>query len=986
MLIPRRIACAALCFALYASAGGLRAQPAPAPDVLTVLKTHTETVEAVAVSADGKFIATGSFDKTVKLWDAVTGKELRTFGGELGHKGQVLCVAFTAKGDQLATGGADNTLRIWDVPVNFPVKTSATAGATTAVVVAADGKTFALAGADGVVKVFPLGEEKGAIELKGPAGAIVSVGSLTTGNVWVTAGADKTIRFWNGTDGKQTASYGAGTSDITGLAVRPDGQGAFTTSSDGVLRFWQTPAVPTRAFPALKDAVTAFYSTADGNTLLYATADKVVTMGSTSNNAAAGTFAGAKGNVEAVALSADAGTVAAGSADGNVILWDRQGKAKGEVMAHAGGVTATAFHPSQPILFTAGADGALKGWNLPLDAKLVKDKDGKEPSRTKYDIKAHTGKVTAAVFNPASGQVITAGADKLIRVWDVSKPEKPVREIGPLAAPATTLALSRDNLTLAAGAGKDVLLWTLADGKEAGKLTQTADVLSLSFNADKTRLLIGRADNLAVLVEVATGTVYQSFIHTGAVRGVVAHPTTATVITASADKSVVISPVACTRIVLLGTGKPAGVVVSPGSERVVTVGPGKEAVAWNTTNGVKERAFAADADATAVAISKDLQRIAVGGADGSIKLYTVADAKLVGSVAAGASIKALAFQPTNTVLVGLLGDKENNAVAWNVTFTPGQPVPPEFGRRMQAFPHPVAVSAVAFNAEGQFLTTAADKQARRFRVASDAPVKTLAHPNLVDCAAFDDTGNLLATGSHDGVLRIWDVAKNTPLKTINAHVVTMPQQVQNPIYAVQWSNDFKQVFTSSYDKTIKLWDAAGGTLVREFKAAPEVVPEPKKDDKAPPPKKEEGPFGHRDQVFSLALSKDGKFLASASSDKTVKLWDVATGKVVRDFQNPDLKPVFPGEPVPSHPGWVHAVRFTPDGAQLVTAGAAPRGKSYLAVWTVSDGKRVAGAERDFGPIHAMSLFPDGSKLVIGCAGAPRNKIDPAAMILKFPGK
>ena len=59
----------------------------------------------------------------------------------------------------------------------------------------------------------------------------------------------------------------------------------------------------------------------------------------------------------------------------------------------------------------------------------------------------------------------------------------------------------------------------------------------------------------------------------------------------------------------------------------------------------------------------------------------------------------------------------------------------------------------------------------------------------------------------------------------------MPQNVQNPIYAVQWTPDHKQVFTSSYDKTIKLWDVASGNLVREFKAAPDPKPiEPKKED------------------------------------------------------------------------------------------------------------------------------------------------------------
>jgi WD40 repeat protein len=993
MPASRRAAFVALAFGLLSAAGALRAQPQP-PDAVLVLKTHTDTVEAVAVSPDGKFFATGSFDKTVKLWDAATGKELRTYSGPQGHTGQVLCVAFSARGDQIASGGADNKVLVWDVPVSFPVKTFPIAGAGTSVAFTPDGKTFAVSGADGTAKVFPLGEEKGAIDLKGHTGAVLAIGSSTNGTVWVTAGADKTVRFFAAADGKQLAHYTTGTADITGLAVRPDGGGVVTTSADGAMRFWQMPPQPTRLFPALKDAVTAFHSSADGNTVLYATADKVVTLGAVANNAAAGTFIGAKGNIEAVALAPDAQTVVAGCADGSLILWDRQGKVKAELPAHAGGVSAVSFHPAQPLLITAGADGTVKAWDLPIDPKKkTKDKDGKEKDAklTKYEFKAHTGKLTSALVHPTTGQVLTAGADKLVRVWDPAKPEKPVREIGPLSGPVAALALSRDNLTLAAGSGKDVLLWTLADGKDGGKFTQPADVLSLSFNADKTRLLVGRADNVAVLLDAASGAAFQAFPHTGAVRGVLAHPGTPVVVTASADKSVVISPVTCTRLVPLGEGKPR-VVVSPASERFVTVGVGKEAVSWNSNNGQKEKAFESGGVATAAAISKDLQRVAVGGVDGSIKVYTVADAKLVGTIAAGAPVAELAFQPTNTVLVGLLKDKDNSAVAWNVAFTPGQPTPGEFGRQLQSYPHPAAAAGLAFNADGQFVTSGADKLARRFRIAADNPVKTFQHPNLVASVAFDDTGNVLATGCHDGNLRTYDLTKGAVLKQVEAHVTKGAggqQPIQHPIYAVVWSNDHKQIFTASYDKSIKLWDAAGGTLVREFKAAPEPMPvvEPKKDDKNPPPaKKDEGPVGHRDQVFSIALSKDGKLLVSGSSDKTVKLWDVATAKVVRDFPNPDLKSVFPGESAPSLPGWVHSVRFSPDSSQIVSAGAAPRGKAYIAVWGAGDGKRLFGAERELGPIHAMALTPDGTKMLIGFAGVPRNKFDPGALVLKVPGK
>ncbi|QJW99716.1 WD40 repeat domain-containing protein [Frigoriglobus tundricola] len=984
MPTSRIVAVIALGFGLCVTTNGLRGGP-DSPDVVRVLKGHTETVEAIAVSPDGALIATASFDKTVKLWDAQTGQEIRAYSGPQGHTGQVLCVAFNAKGDQIATGGADNKVCVWGVPLSTPVKSYPIGGAGTGLAVAADGKTFAVSGADGVVKVFPVGEEKGAIELKGHVGAVGGLGALNSGNVWVTAGADRTVRFFSGADGKQTARYAIDAAEITGLAVRPDGQGVVTTSSDGVLRFWQTPPQPARTFPALKDAVTAFHATPDGNTLLYATADKVVTLGTTSNNAPSGTFAGATGGIDAVALSPDTATVAAGCSDGGLILWDRQGKVKAELPAHSGGVTAVAFHPGQPVLFTTGADGRLKGWNLPIDTKQPPAKDKKEPKLTKYDIPAHTGKVTAAAVNTATGHVITAGADKLIRVWDLNKPEKAVREIGPLTAPATVLAMSRDNLTLAAGVGKDVPLWTLADGKEVGKLSQPAEVLSLSFSADKTRILVGRADNSAVLMDFATGRVFQAFPHSAAVRGALVHPSTPAVITASADKTVVISPVTCLRVVPLGAGQP-GVVVSPGSERVFSIGPGKEVTSWNSGNGMREKVFESGGAATAAAVSKDGQRIAVGGSDGSIQIYTVGDAKRVGTIASGSAVTALAFQPTGSVLVALLKDKDNRAVAWNVAFTPGQPVPPQFGRTLQSVPHAGPVAALAFNAEGQLFTAGADKLVRRFHLAPEAPLKAFGHPNLVDCVAFDGSGTVLATGCHDGVLRTFDLTKGALVKQVNAHVVTAPQQVQNPIYAVQWTNDSKQIFTSSYDKSIKLWDAAGGTLVREFKAAPDPAPEEKKDDKAPAPKAADGPVGHRDQVFSLALSKDGKVLASASSDRSVKLWDVETAKVIRDFPNPDLKPVFPGEPAPSHPGWIHSVRFNPDNAQLVTAGAAPKGKSYLALWSVADGKRLYGAERDFGPIHAMAVLPDGTKMVISSAGVPRNKTEPGVMILKLPGK
>lgn len=966
----RRVSTASLLFGVLTLSGGLVGQP-PAADVVAVLKGHTDTVDAVALSPDGAVVATGSFDKTVKLWNPATGSLLRTYGGQQGHQGQVLAVAFSPRGDQLASGGTDNTARLWDVPVSVPGKTFVHTGAVNRVAVAADGKTFAVAGGDGVIKLFPQGEEKGALELKGHVGAVTGIGFTQNNQFLISTGADRTIRFWTPANGKAVASYTTGTADVIGLAVNPNNQAAYTTSADGVLKFWQVPppAEP-KSPPTAKDAVTALAVTPDGATALYSSADKTATLFTVANGQQAGTFTGARGAIDAVALSPDQQTVAAGCGDGNVILWDRQGKVKGQTAGHSGGVTAVHFHPSQALLVSAGADGTVKGWNLPIDAK-------KKDKATKFEVKAHSGKVTATAILPSNGLIVTAGADKLVRIWDPAKPEKAVREIGPLAAAASALTISRDGQRVAAASGKDVIVWNPADGKEVARIAQPAEVLSVSFNADKTRLLLGRADDLAVLVDGATGVVLQAFKHAGAVRGVFHHPSLPQVLTASADKTVLVRPVTALRAAALGSGKPAGLFVSPGGDRVVTAGPGTAATTWNTGNGNKEKAFEAGGEGRSVALSKDGQRLAVGGSDGSVKVYTVGDGKLLGSIAVGAPAVDLAFHPTSPVLVGAMSNK--TVAAWSVAFTLGQPAPPEFGRPLQTYPHPAAVNSVVFNAEGLFFTGGEDKQARRFRIASDNPTKALQHPNLVDCVAFDETGTLLATGCHDGILRIWDVAKGQATKTINAHIQTQPQNVPHPIYSVAWGPGGKQVLTASFDKTIKLWDAASGNLVKEFKAAPEV----QAGSKAEPPK---DLVGHRDQVFTAAFTKDGRFFATGSSDRTVKLWDVAAGKVIRDFPNPELQAVLPGEPAPSHPGWVHTVRFTPDEKFLVSVGPAPRYRGYVAVWSVADGKRLFGAERDFGPLHGLAVTPDGARIVLGCG--PRTRVAPEAeaVIVKMPGK
>src|SRR6185437_5621202 len=152
--------------------------------------------------------------------------------------------------------------------------------------------------------------------------------------------------------------------------------------------------------------------------------------------------------------------------------------------------------------------------------------------------------------------------------------------------------------------------------------------------------------------------------------------------------------------------------------------------------------------------------------------------------------------------------------------------------------------------------------------------------------------------------------KGNVVREIQAHVTT-PQP--SAVYCLVWSGDGRQIISGSYDHSLKMWNADDGKLIREFKGY---------EDK-------KFPKGHRDSVVTAALSPDGKTLTSGDWDHAIKIWNVADGSVLRELTNPQFK-VAGQQPPTAHPGVVYALRYTPDGKRLISAGAAPRLRSYLA--------------------------------------------------------
>jgi WD40 repeat protein len=943
--------------ALAVACCSLVAQPPAEVKPSVTFKGHTEPVYAVGYSPDGKLVATGSFDKSIKLWDAANGKELRTLGGPQGHQSLVLSVAFSPAGDQLASGGADNFARVWDVPSAKPTTEAALGGKGVKVAVSPDGKQYAAGNSDGKVRVWSAGDGKQVVEISTGTG-VVALAFSPNGQTILTAGADRILRYWTVANGQPIAAVGTGPTELNGLLAHPSGN-VVTTSTDGTIRVWPQQPQPAKKLADLASATLAVPSP-DGNAFAVAMADKSIKLVNAGSGQVTATIPAAPAAVEAVAWNGDNATLAV--ATGNkVLLWGTDGKARGEIAADAKAVRAVSFAASKTDLLTAGDDGKLKLWKLPVDPK--------KPAKPKAVV-ADVAGVKLATMLP-SGQALAIGAGKAVKAWDVNA-GKDVRTFGTLADAPKAWALSRDGALVAAAAGKSVKLWQTADGKELHFPALPADVTSLAFSPDRQFLLVGTADKSATIFSVATGQPQQFFPAAGNPVAVAYHPSQPLVYVID-DKSVTQHPVSFVRNAKDADLVRGNLTAVPNTNSLLTLSATKTLGRWNVGNLQKEQGMELAGPATAFAVSKNGQLLATVGADSTVQVYTLSNNQLAGSFKVAAKVSELAFHPNGQSLAGVLDGK--TVTVWNVLFTTGQPLPAEFGSVVQTFPHPAAVTSIAYLNEQQLVTGDDAGTARTWRVASDQPTRVLQHPNLVDCVAFDKHGKQLATACHDGIVRVYDLSKPgaPPVREIKAHVA-MPQP--HPVYVVAWSPDGKLLATGSFDQSIKLWDAVTGNPVREIKGFPLTPPEAGKP--VPP--------GHRDQVFCLAFSKDGKLLASGSSDRTVKLWEVATGNLVRDFPNPNLKASGPGQPVPSHAGFVHAVRFAADGQSLVSAGTAPRNQGSLAVWAVADGKLKAASEIAFGPIYALDLAADGKSVLIGCGPRVRTASEAEAYVIPLPTK
>jgi WD40 repeat protein/DNA-directed RNA polymerase subunit RPC12/RpoP len=577
---------------------------------------HNGRVRSVAFSPDDKIILTGSWDHTVRLWDASTGTPI---GQPLQHPDTVHAAAFSPDGKTILTGCRDKIARLWDAatqkPVGEPLKHK---DYVLAVAFSPDGMRILTGGKGKIARLWDAATRMPVAEPMKHPGWILDVTFSPDGETIVTACDDGSARFWDAVTLKPVGEPLKHPSGVRGIAFSPDGKRIVTACGDKTVRLWDSMTRELYGWPLKHDSRVDFATfSPDGETVVTACQDGKVWQFDAKSLERHSRPLHHVNHVQAVSFSSDGKTVLTGCADGTASLWDSAVvETIGHTIKHENQVRAVAFSSDGKRILTGCADGTARIWNATTAEAIGRPFP-------------HPPIVQAVAFSPDGKRVLTGGRDATARIWDAATGEAvgaPLRHeqrvLGVDFSPDGALILtgSRDHTAR---------LWDAATGTPIGHPLQHQNIVyAVAFSPDGKTILTGCSDNSARLWDAATlKPVGEPLKHRGIVQGIAFSPDGGKVATAASDGTA--------RLWDARSGEPIGqalrhrvaglfdVAFSPDGNSVVTAS-NAGAQLWDATSGIRiGRLMRHHNRVRAVAFSPDGEYILSGSDDTIAQFWKV---------------------------------------------------------------------------------------------------------------------------------------------------------------------------------------------------------------------------------------------------------------------------------------------------------------------------------------------------------------------------
>lgn len=914
--------------------------------------SQERVLRALAYSKDGKHIAAGGNDHQVRLYEAATGRVLRTFSG---HTDRVYGVAFSPDGKLLASAGGDKSVRIWNVETGAAVRVlPGHTDRVRSVAFSPDGRVLASTSEDKTARLWDAVTGRELRTLPGHEGGVWSVAWAPKGDRLATSGTEGTVRLWNPATGAALKVLTGHSNEVWSVAFSPDGRTLASAGLDQLLKVWDVATGSVRRTFAEGGPVVSVAYSPDNSTLAAASysveAFKLgggfVRVRSARLGHTFTTLTGPKGPVMTVAFSPGGESLAATSGyesaeekrPGELTVWNVEG-VSAEVLrqdqtprlavqsGHRGDVAAVAYSPDGLYLASAEArlPGSIKIWD-PRTGTLLRTLSG------------HQIAVHSLQFSPDSRLLASGNASGSVMIWDPRTGD--VVTQFPRGNAVHAVAFSPDGRWLAStGADGAALVREVATGKSVLEIPGSAPRWTVAFSPDGTRLVVGAQDGAVEVWDMQARKSLRTFkAHAERVSRVAFSRDGRLLATTGHDKLVKLWDAATGALVRTLYGHPqevAGVAFSPDGGRLATVSGALSAQLqgelrlWDLGAGALIQAVpTGTAFASDTGFSPDGAAVAVATGSvfsGDVRVFDGRTGELRHKLSG----------PSQTFQAVRLTPDGRAAVTGSGTVSYGELQVWDLARgelRQTLSGHEGQVSSLNFTRDGRLLASGAwDGTVRIWNTAGEAgswaPVKTLSgHSGFVTSLAFSGDGALLASAAvlpgQPSDVRLWDVTQGKPVRTFDGHPAT--------VNAVALSPDQQLLATGGADRIVRLWETATGKLLR---ALPEQV----------------------GMIQGLAFAPDGRTLASSAANPgtgvgEIQLWDLAGNAPPRSLSGTLM---------------ARSVAFSPDGTTV--AGEAinldeGRMVSELRVWDARSGDLQRTLPAYEVGIADLSFSADGNRL------------------------